>query len=207
MAEGGPVTGWPAIPGRTGRRKLILSRGSAACWRGPQTEARHRDSSGTGRGFRRCDAPTLSATLAISACRSNRRAPGPQLGRRPCPPREGSPIAEKKGPGRLRRCARDCPRRAGRPGRHRATAQGRADRPVRRGNDRSGERQTPRGQADGPPRTSVSSLSGSAAGPCPARSSMRRLRNSRLTRPGSSRLGSQPSKRDSTRRLQVRRES
>ena len=37
------------------------------------------------------------------------------------------------------------------------------------------------------------------AGPCPARSSMRRLRNSRPAGPGSSRLASQPSK-DSTRR-------
>ena len=45
------------------------------------------------------------------------------------------------------------------------------------------------------------------AGPCPARSSMRRLSNSRPTRPGSSRLASHPSKKDSTRRLQVRPES
>jgi hypothetical protein len=46
--------------------------------------------------------------------------------------------------------------------------------------------------------------SGSGAGPCPARNSMRRPSNSRPARPGSSRLASQPSKKDSTRRLQVR---
>ena len=43
--------------------------------------------------------------------------------------------------------------------------------------------------------------------PCPARSSMRRLRNSRPAGPGSLWLASQPSKKDSTRRLQVRPES
>jgi hypothetical protein len=43
-------------------------------------------------------------------------------------------------------------------------------------------------------RASVSSLSGSEAGRCPARSSTRRLSSSPLTRRGSSRLASQPSK-------------
>ena len=41
-------------------------------------------------------------------------------------------------------------------------------------------------------------------GTVPARSSMRPLRNSPPARRGSSRLASQPSKKDSTRRLQVR---
>ena len=44
-------------------------------------------------------------------------------------------------------------------------------------------------------------------GPCPVRSSMGRLSNSQPARPGSSRLASQPSKKDSTRRLPVRPES
>ena len=42
------------------------------------------------------------------------------------------------------------------------------------------------------------------AGLCPTRSSMRRLTNSGPTRPHSSRLASQPSRKDSTRRLRVR---
>ncbi len=49
-------------------------------------------------------------------------------------------------------------------------------------------------------RTSASSLSGSGAGRCRARSCMRRPSSSPLTRQGSSRSASRPSKRDSTRR-------
>src|SRR5216683_2766890 len=53
-------------------------------------------------------------------------------------------------------------------------------------------------------RASVSSLSGSGAGLFPARSSVRRLRNSRLTRQGSSWSAASPSsRRHSTRRLPV----
>src|SRR6516164_1295007 len=73
----------PGLPGTT----RVLARA------GPHTWAPARDSQGTGPQFYGRDAPTLSATLTLPAGRSNRRAPGPERGRRAGPPGEGSAVA------------------------------------------------------------------------------------------------------------------
>src|SRR5262249_49509893 len=83
---------WPSLGPR---RRPWCRRCSRPSWPSPPRH-RHRDYLGTGQGIWRGDAPGRSAALAIPASRSNRRAPGRQLGRRPCPPREGSPMAENK---------------------------------------------------------------------------------------------------------------